>query len=128
VLRDGWRVAHAFNTSLPGWLVLVPLRHIERFGELTEHEAAALGPLALGCARALQLEVACEKTYLVQLGETQGFEHVHVHVIPRMAQFDDDTKGPGVFALLDRNEEEWIPESERDELAMRLRRRLERVL
>ena len=39
-----WDVAHAFNTSLPGWLVLVLQRHIESLDELTEQEPLNWGP------------------------------------------------------------------------------------
>jgi diadenosine tetraphosphate (Ap4A) HIT family hydrolase len=41
----GWRVAHDFNTSLPGWLILVPTRHVESLDELTAEEAETLGLL-----------------------------------------------------------------------------------
>jgi hypothetical protein len=40
----GWRIAHAFGTSLPGWLVVVPRRHVIVLDELTAEEAADLGP------------------------------------------------------------------------------------
>ena len=128
VLHGGWRVVHAFNTSLRGWLVLVPLRHIERFSELTDDEAAAFAPLARACSRALEEEVGCAKTYVVVLGEQQGFEHLHAHVIPRMRDFDEAIKGTGVFSLLDLPEEEWLPEHECDELALAVRRRLRPLL
>jgi diadenosine tetraphosphate (Ap4A) HIT family hydrolase len=124
VLHDGWRVVHAFNTSLRGWLVLVPMRHVERFSELTDEEIVAFGPLARACSRALEAEVGCAKTYLVVLGEQPGFEHLHAHVIPRMPDVEATIKGTGVFSLLDRPEEEWVPEHERDELALALRGRL----
>src|ERR1019366_3714786 len=35
VHTDHWRVAHAFNSALPGWLVLLPTRHVASFTELT---------------------------------------------------------------------------------------------
>lgn len=38
-----WRAAHAFGTRLPGWLVVVPLRHVTTIAELTDAEAAVLG-------------------------------------------------------------------------------------
>ena len=33
VHTDHWRVAHAFNSTLPGWLVLLPTRHVASFTE-----------------------------------------------------------------------------------------------
>jgi hypothetical protein len=39
ILRtDHWNVVHAYDTSLPGWLVLVALRHVESIAALTEEE------------------------------------------------------------------------------------------
>jgi diadenosine tetraphosphate (Ap4A) HIT family hydrolase len=127
-VRGGWRVAHAFNTTLFGWLVVIPLRHVERFAELNDGEAGAFAPLVRDLSRTLHDELGCAKTYVVVLGEQRGFEHLHAHVIPRMPELDEATMGTGVFSLLDRPENEWIPEPERDELAATLRRRLERVL
>ena len=40
-----WKVAHAFGTALPGWLVLVPRRHVTALDELTATEAAQGGHL-----------------------------------------------------------------------------------
>jgi len=39
VNTDHWRVAHAFNSTLPGWLVLLPTRHFATFTELTPEAA-----------------------------------------------------------------------------------------
>jgi diadenosine tetraphosphate (Ap4A) HIT family hydrolase len=39
-----WRVAHAFDSALPGWLVLLPRRHVTAIAELNDGEAASLGP------------------------------------------------------------------------------------
>src|SRR3546814_4210478 len=43
VRADGWRVAHDFNSSLEGWLILAPLRHVRALDELTAEESLALG-------------------------------------------------------------------------------------
>ncbi len=41
VHTDHWRVAHAFNSTLPGWLVVVPARHILSFADLTAEAPAS---------------------------------------------------------------------------------------
>jgi diadenosine tetraphosphate (Ap4A) HIT family hydrolase len=41
---EHWHVVHAFDTSLPGWLVVISKRHVENFAALTEEEAASFGP------------------------------------------------------------------------------------
>lgn len=128
VVHDGWRLVHAFNTSLPGWLVVVPLRHVESFAELSRDEAAAFARLARASSRALEDVVGCAKTYVMLIGEEKGFAHLHAHVVPRMPDIPDDLKGTFVFRLLGVPEQEWVSEDERDRLAQELRARIEPAL
>lgn len=97
---EGWRVAHAFNTSLPGWLVLLPLRHVAAVEELSLAESAAMGVLIRRCALALRQLTGCKKSYFMFFAEAQGFSHLHVHVVPRMDWFKPEQSGPRVFSLL----------------------------
>jgi len=57
-----WDVVHAYNTSLPGWLVLVARRHIESLDELNEEEALELGVLIRRVSQGLKSAVSCSKT------------------------------------------------------------------
>ena len=61
-MAPGWRVAHDFNTSLPGWLILVPTRHVESLDELTAAEADTLGLLLRQASIALKTVTGCRKT------------------------------------------------------------------
>lgn len=121
LIADGWRVALAIGCSLPGWLVAVPTRHVQSMDELTEAEAAALGPILRRLTVALREITGCEKTYVALFAEQEGFAHLHAHVVPRMSWFTDDQKGPkslGVF--LGRSDDEATSEADRDQMAMRL--------
>lgn len=100
VREGGWRVAHDFNSSLEGWLVLAPLRHVLSLDELTGDEASALGTLLRGATVALKAVTGCEKTYVMLFTEAEGFSHLHVHVVPRLADQPDDRRGPAVFGYL----------------------------
>ncbi len=124
IRTDHWRVCHSFNTSLPGWLVVIPLRHVLAIDELNEDEAVELGPLIQRLSAALRVVVKCEKTYVVQFAEAKEFAHVHFHVVPRMASFTDDERGPNVFAFLRGSESEWVPAEEMDRISLELRRAL----
>jgi diadenosine tetraphosphate (Ap4A) HIT family hydrolase len=97
---DLWRVAHAFGSALPGWLVLIPRRHVTSIAALTDAEAAALGTWQVRLSRALQQVTGCEKTYVAQFAEAPGFAHVHFHIVPRPADLAHDLRGPRVFGLL----------------------------
>jgi diadenosine tetraphosphate (Ap4A) HIT family hydrolase len=115
-----WRVSHAFNSALPGWLVLVPRRHVTAIADLTDDEAAALGPWQVRLSRALHAVTGCQKTYLVQFAEQAGFEHVHFHLVPRMPGLPDTHRGRNVFQYLIPAPGRGISEGERDEVATAL--------
>ena len=67
-----WDVVHAYNSALPGWLVLVVQRHIESLDELTEQEAAELGPLIRRVSLSLKSVIGCKKTYVIQFAEPEN--------------------------------------------------------
>jgi diadenosine tetraphosphate (Ap4A) HIT family hydrolase len=118
---DHWRVAHAFNSTLPGWLVLVPTRHVLSFTELTPQAADELGGLILRLGIALEAVTGCVKTYLMQFSEAEGFSHMHFHLVPRMRDQRDDTRGPRVFAYLTDDRALWLPAEVRETIALSLR-------
>ncbi len=121
VVEGGWRVALAFNSTLPGWLVLVPMRHVTALDELTALESEEFGLLVRKASIALRAVTGCEKTYVMVFAEAEGFAHLHAHVVPRMADFTPDVIGPRVFAHLVDDESAWTSEADRDALALRLR-------
>lgn len=127
VCEGGWRAAHAFDSSLPGWLVVVPLRHVTALHELTADEATSMGELLARLSQALRDVVGCEKTYLMLFAETQGFEHLHVHVVPRMRGFDDDQIGPKVFTFLGRPAGERLSDESQDKVASDIQLALHRL-
>jgi diadenosine tetraphosphate (Ap4A) HIT family hydrolase len=116
---ESWRVVHDFNSALPGWLVLLPRRHVTAIAELTDVEAATLGQWQVRLSRALHEVTGCAKTYVLQLAEREGFAHVHFHIVPRMPDQPADRRGPAVFGYLD--PERALPDAERDELALAIR-------
>ncbi len=119
---DRWRVAHAFDTSLPGWLVVLPRRHVESMAQLTAVEAAELGPLLADLGRALESVTGCVKTYVMLFAEAPGFAHLHLHVVPRMPDAPADELGPGVFARLNVPADHRVPAVERDRFAVAIGR------
>jgi diadenosine tetraphosphate (Ap4A) HIT family hydrolase len=119
-----WRVAHAVNTALPGWLVLIPRRHVTAIAELTDGEAAGLGAWQVRLSRALHDVTGCVKTYVVQFAEADGFAHVHFHIVPRMGDLPQAQRGPGIFGLLGVGEDDRVDARRIDELAVALRVRL----
>lgn len=125
ILRtDHWRVGHAFDSRLPGWLVALPTRHVTALDELDTEEVAELGPLLRDLTAALRSVVGCVKTYVLLLAEAEGFAHVHFHVVPRMPDQPDDLRGPRVFAYLGQPDGVRVSDDEMDRLADELRDQL----
>jgi len=118
LVTDHWRVVHAFDTSLPGWLVVLPRRHVLSLSELEPAAAAALGPLLTDLTAALEQVTGCVKTYVILLAEAEGFAHLHLHVVPRMSDQPADERGPRIFARLGRPEAERVPAADMDRLAV----------
>jgi diadenosine tetraphosphate (Ap4A) HIT family hydrolase len=121
VHTDDWRFAHAFNSTLPGWLVLLPTRHVLSFTDLSPSAADELGGLVRRMSAALEQVTGCVKTYLMQFSEADGFSHLHLHLVPRLADHPAEARGPDVFALMASDESAWLPATERDEMALALR-------
>jgi diadenosine tetraphosphate (Ap4A) HIT family hydrolase len=115
-----WRVAHAFGTSLPGWLVVVPRRHVIALDELTAPEAADLGPLLRALTAAMRAVLACTKTDVALFAEAEGFEHVHFHVVPRGPDLDPGLRGPRVFGHFGGDPAGHVPAEVMDQVAMRV--------
>jgi diadenosine tetraphosphate (Ap4A) HIT family hydrolase len=115
VVTPRWRVVHAFNAGLPGWLVIAPRRHVTALHELDDAELTELGLLQGRLSAALRRVVGCEKTYSALFAEAEGFAHLHVHLIPRMPDHPADRRGPAVFGYL--GEDDVVPEEERDRIA-----------
>ena len=117
---DQWRVAHALGTALEGWLVLVPRRHITSVSELNEAEARSLGTWQVRVSRALHQVTGCQKTYIAQFAEAEGFAHVHFHVIPRPPGLAEELRGPGIFQMMLADEHVPVTEQRRDQIAREL--------
>ena len=121
---EHWRVVHAHDVALPGWLVLLPRRHVTAIAELTDAEAAALGAWQVRISRALHAVTGCEKTYIAQFSEAEGYSHVHFHIVPRPVNLSAELTGPRIFALLGACADKAVSEDRADEIALEIRAEL----
>lgn len=117
IRAKNWRVAHAFDSNLAGWLVLVTTRHVTALDQLSADEAVELGPLLRDLSAALRAVVGCSKTYVMLFAEAEGFSHLHFHVVPRMPDQPDDQRGPGIFTRLGQPDGVRLPDAEMDSIA-----------
>ena len=120
-----WDVVHSFNTSLPGWLVLVARRHMAAVAALTAAEAAELGDLQRRVSRALHEVTGCAKTYIIQFAEHPDHPHVHFHIVPRMANQPAERRSVNIFSCLGVAETERVSEEEMNEVGAQIRKFLQ---
>ena len=88
-----WVVEHVHPTPLEGYLVLVLNRHCSAIHELQDEEMLEFGKLLSLLCKALHDILNTDKEYVLQFAETEGFHHVHFHVIARLAEWPDSQKG-----------------------------------
>jgi diadenosine tetraphosphate (Ap4A) HIT family hydrolase len=120
-----WDVVHAYNTALPGWMVLVVRRHITAIDEMTDEEAVELGKLIRQVSVALKEVTGCMKTYVIQFAEAIEHPHVHFHIVPRMADQPEDYKSTNIFRYLGVPEDQRVSESTMNEIGTKIRAILE---
>jgi hypothetical protein len=58
---------------------------------------------------------------LLVLAEAEGFEHLHIHVVPRKEEMPQEQRGKRVFDWLHMPEEEAITDEGADRIALELR-------
>jgi diadenosine tetraphosphate (Ap4A) HIT family hydrolase len=120
-----WDVVHAYDSALPGWTVLVLRRHVEAIADLTPEESVELGRLITTVSQALGEVTHCTKTYVMQFAEAAEHPHIHVHIVPRLADLPPERRGPRIFAYLGVPEDERVPEEVMNRIALDLRDALE---
>ncbi len=95
-----WVIEHAYPTSIKGWLVLVLKRHVETLHELTDSELSEMFVLQSKIIRVLHHIFNSKKEYMAAFAEAPGFEHVHIHFIPKDGNFPEKFKGSKAFNLI----------------------------
>jgi histidine triad (HIT) family protein len=79
------------SDGYPGHLLLVPRRHVERPGLLTDREAERIGLWLSRGSAMLESGLGAEHVYLARLGD--GWAHLHYHLIPRYAGTPERYRG-----------------------------------
>ncbi len=90
-----WLLEHAYPCALKGWLVLVLRRHVAALHALTGDEFAEIATFLEKATRLLHRELDCEKEYVACFAEAEGFQHVHIHIVPRAGDLAHELQGPG---------------------------------
>src|SRR5438093_12432901 len=83
---------------------------------MTPDEADALGPLMQRLSTALEVVTGAMKCYVVFLAEAPGFQHVHLHVIPRLVDAPPERVGIGAMQYLAEPNSEWVRHDDMDSI------------
>lgn len=95
-----WIVDHAYPTNFVGWLVIVLKRHCEALHELTPEEWAELAEIQQKIITLFRNLLHAEKEYMAMFAEAEGFKHLHIHMVPKTAEYPEEHRGAKAFALL----------------------------
>ena len=95
-----WLVDHAYPTSHLGWLVIVLKRHAEALHDLSREEFAELAEIQYKLAHVMRQDTRVEKEYMMLFAEALGFNHIHIHFVPKPKDLPARLKGPAIFKKL----------------------------
>ena len=116
----------AFLNKYPplyGYALVAPIEHKEQVtGDFTVEEYLALQSGVYQIAEAVRRTVETERVYILSLGSQQGNRHIHWHIAP--LPYGVPFKEQQLAALDIENGFLDIPESERVELAERIRQNM----
>jgi diadenosine tetraphosphate (Ap4A) HIT family hydrolase len=88
---DNWFVEHTVGPLSLGTLILKPKRHVTRVSELTDDEAAELGPLLRRSAAVVDELVKPEQVYTCLWSHAGGTPvHIHYVVFPATRELMDE--------------------------------------
>ena len=103
-----WVVEHAYPVKLTGWLTIVLKRHAEALPDLTDGEFEELAALQKLTGQALHETFGCAKEYGISLAETEGFRHLHYHVVAHAPDLPPALQGTRVFQMFRAGEGEAL--------------------
>ena len=87
---------------------------------MTSEESGALGPLIQRLSAAVEAVTGAAKCYVVFLAEAPGFEHLHIHVIPRLPDMPAARTGIEAMKYLAQPESDWVKTSEMDRVSQEI--------
>jgi diadenosine tetraphosphate (Ap4A) HIT family hydrolase len=104
-----WMVEHAYPVKMTGWLVIVLKRHAEALHDLSDGEFEELAALQKLTTQALHEAFGCAKEYGICLAESEGFKHLHYHIVARAPDLPETLQETKIFQMLKAGESDALP-------------------
>lgn len=118
-----WIVDHAYPTTMKGWLVIVPRRHVYALHELSKEEFTELAEIQYKLAQVMHSYPHIQKEYMMCFAESEQFHHVHIHFVGKPHDLPAELLGPRIFAALQVDAQRAIPPEELSVLCADLKER-----
>lgn len=94
-------VEHIHPAKILGWLVITPKAHVNKLSDLDYTAFNDLFGLMYPCIKILKRNLPkYEKEYVLCLAEKGGFNHVHIHIIPKYFDLPKEYWGKNIFDIL----------------------------
>jgi histidine triad (HIT) family protein len=125
-------LVQAFPTNIPitpGHTIICPVRHVEKFEELTADERTAIFELTLKIKKALKTSFGAEGFHFAwNEGKVAGqsVPHFHLHVVPRRQGDEGITEYEPRKFLYRPGSRETTPEAELKGIAAQIKEALEK--
>ena len=107
-----WLIEHAYPTALKYWLVIVLKEHKEALHELTLSQIYDLQSIMRKAIPIIREMTGCQKEYVLCLGESPAFQHLHIHIVPRIEDMSEEFKGTKIFQYLKVPADQMVPQEE----------------
>src|SRR5207247_10062299 len=84
----------------------------------------ALAPPRRRVSTSLEIVTGAMKCCVIFLAEAPGFQHVHLHVIPRLVDAPPERVGIGAMQYLAVPNNEWVSHDEMDSISTKIREKM----
>jgi diadenosine tetraphosphate (Ap4A) HIT family hydrolase len=124
ILENNLARATFFDSFREGHCIVWVKRHIISPSSLNADEHAAVFDLITKVSKALEEKYNARKTYLIMIGDSNKFQHLHFNLIPKHR----DLPSMGVYCvqkLFEVEPERNTPDSEKEAVATELRAMIE---
>lgn len=117
--------AGPYESHVPGYLYLEPLRHVEYWGELTTEELIEMAKAIPMVENILMKQFPIERLYIVTISE--AVRHLHLHLIPRMKE--QEVKGISLITQATQQKANvgWGSQTQYDQCILVLKTEFEKI-
>ena len=100
LVEQEWAACVMPGFEVPGWLVVIALRHVESLADLDDEQQRSLGLVLARLSGGIRSVLGAEKVYLLSFGENHP--HLHLMLMSRMPDLAEEYRGPEIVKARER--------------------------